>query len=567
MHTVDLREVALGAPGPIPLGPVLALPVDAIATNDSQTDAPDGDEARGHGGFGGWVGEVRPPHEWPDGTLFDRFKEVRELATCPGCHRPDVMNADGRVKGHRRVKCRSCGKSGTMASILAAFCLPRRKTLLAPAKSRPPAKVRLAGKKAVAEGRKMATESSDVAEDRWVEERTDEEWVREALPLVGDRVGRYNPMEVALNDLKQQVEDGCAREMAMAEMVGRQEVMLRTMEVKFGEMAHRVETLGAENQALRQQLDSRLGAVEAEVKRVAIMVVKSPGIAVPTPPMQTIRAQLPKAASVVPARDAGAWQMPGKKQPAAKGLSPAGSALLATLATQVQVQAANRFDVLRPQAVEPTVTVRPEPRARMSLEQARNIMRGYKPNDVRPVSTIIGVGKGGTILRPNEPKLVRQMLRDRCDVDLRKVFSVGWIGKATLEVQLDTTYVDTFKALLHNGRIDVDWIVDADPLSSSLFRKGPHSQGGPEAIKEAGKKYGERLRKRMATTVVDCHRRYLREELIRADVQVESGVFVPRREDAPLEGVTREQRGAPMEGVTREQPADPAPVEALGSPQ
>jgi hypothetical protein len=311
------------------------------------------------------------------------------------------------------------------------------------------------------------------------------------------------------------------------------------------------------------------------------------------------KAVLPSASSKIPVPHVDeAWKTAGGKKRTVDDMAPNSHSMLSQLIKISKEQSAEvtpRPKILaRPTPVTVPVPARSNPfealanapqqapvppvhaRKTMTTEQALNIMRGVGADQKRAISTIIGVAKNETVVRPHQPSEYRMMLRNYCHVDLRRVFSIGWIGLSTVEFQLETGYVDDFKQLLARKNIEIDWIVDADPCSVSLFKRGDRAKGGSEAVKEAGRKYGARLRARLPNSIANCHKRFLMAEIARADAQALTGIYVPRPQPEPIvrsrdEPVattvthTMEQVSEPVSesGPVVEEGADPTPMEDI----
>jgi hypothetical protein len=550
----NFENVLPGAPEPTLSGPDLDFIEHANTARVGDSAAVDDGECSGGVVCVGWNGERRPPGEWPDALLFDRFKEARAHLECPSCLVMGQLNADGRVKGQRRVKCTAvdCGRSMSMVGLLAKFAKAGRKSVT-PATSRPPAKVRQVAKN----GKKLAGGSKEIAEEAEAGdelEAGDIGMELEADELVKEEHVVWDYSEQDLGTVEVAEDPQMDSFYDWHESV---EQRLSVLEAEVRDQHGTIVTLECENVALKrenQEIKRELAWLRDKVEQLVS------GRQVPAMTYASVSAGLPSAASPVNVvARSGEWStVVRRKEPAAGS-----QALLEAVSQQMEdVRAGNRFE---PLAHVPEPAFKVAPRQKMTFDEARRIMMGKGLNKRRPVVTIIGAGVNGTVLKANSPKKYRQMLRDVCDVDLRRVFSLGWIGKSAMEVQLDADYVDTFKALLKNGRIDVDWIVDADPLSAAMFKRGPLSEGGDEAVREAGRKYKARLEDRLKTAVVDSHQRYLKEELIRAEEQIKSGVFVPRvRGPSPMEGV--HHAVDPMETVMMDG-TDPASSEGPGSPQ
>ena len=353
---------------------------------------------------------------------------------------------------------------------------------------------------------------------------------------------------------------------ALKDQMGKLSNQCASVQMELGSVATQVTRVADNATKPSRPLVTYAGTVAAKAQASVAKAQASVALA----PKAT---SLPKAASpVVVVAQAGPWQTAGgqrknTKKDEKKGgkdgeLSEAGRNLLNTVASHMASPAPT---IVARQADPAEKAVPRSERPKLTLEEARHIMRGFKLRETRPVTTIIGAGFGETSTRANDPREYRRILRDVCGVDLRKVFSVDWIGKSILEVQLEVAYVETFKALLHNGRLDIDWIVSPDPLSCALFRRESLKDGGVEAVKEAGRKYATRLRKRLVTAVAESHKRYLREESARAEAQITSGIYVPRGGQEP----PPPSSPMAMEGVEPSVPihageADPAPPEGVG---
>lgn len=77
----------------------------------------------------------------------------------------------------------------------------------------------------------------------------------------------------------------------------------------------------------------------------------------------------------------------------------------------------------------------------------------------------------------------------------------------------------------------IDWLEGGDPLSPAFFKKTEEKAvATPGMVKEAGRKYAQRIQKRLSSVRVDCLRRVLKEELARAERQQKDGIYIAREE-------------------------------------
>ena len=158
-----------------------------------------------------------------------------------------------------------------------------------------------------------------------------------------------------------------------------------------------------------------------------------------------------------------------------------------------------------------------------SAEEMSRILRGQGPKPTRRIVAVFAVG-----LRSNRIGTYKRLFQSNCGVSPTMLPHIGFIGQSILELHTYSDYVDELKRRLAEGLRPVlsefCWL-DIDPLSPSLI-KDPSTA---DVITTAALKYKARLEKRVAGAPTEAAKRFIKNEIARADLQIETGKHSPLR--------------------------------------
>ena len=163
-------------------------------------------------------------------------------------------------------------------------------------------------------------------------------------------------------------------------------------------------------------------------------------------------------------------------------------------------------------ASPPTKPKDPQRPALGPRELAR-VVSGLSPRPARRITGLYTIG-----LRANTTELIKQLLEGNCEINLRNVPTISFIGKSVGEFHVYVDYAETFKRKLLAVLPDVQF-VDIDPLDPGLFKDEEVS----DRVRDAATALIKRLEKRIAQTPTVTHRRFLAKELERAKTQLHTG--------------------------------------------
>ena len=147
-----------------------------------------------------------------------------------------------------------------------------------------------------------------------------------------------------------------------------------------------------------------------------------------------------------------------------------------------------------------------KPAKKLTQEQLGRVFKGLSPNPPRSINAVYAVG-----ISAQKIGKLKTILKEQCQVSLRNVLHIDFIGKSVTEFHVYSDYADKMKSLMIAACPTISFI-DVDPLDTALLR----NDASEDRVRRAAELYTKRLERRLSTTPSQGHRNFLRQELARA---------------------------------------------------
>jgi hypothetical protein len=147
-----------------------------------------------------------------------------------------------------------------------------------------------------------------------------------------------------------------------------------------------------------------------------------------------------------------------------------------------------------------------QPGRRLTPEQLGRVFKGLSPNPPRAINAVFAVG-----ITAQKIGKLKKLLKDQCQVSLRNILHIDFIGKSVTEFHIYSDYIPTFKSLMTAACPTISF-VEVDPLDTALLR----NDAAEDKVSRAIELYTKRLERRLSTTPSKGHKNFLRQELARA---------------------------------------------------
>lgn len=106
---------------------------------------------------------------------------------------------------------------------------------------------------------------------------------------------------------------------------------------------------------------------------------------------------------------------------------------------------------------------------------------------------------------------LKKILKEQCEISLRNILHIDFIGKSVTEFHVYSDYAENFKRQLTAACPSISF-VDIDPLDTALLK----NDAAEDKVSRAAELYTKRLERRLSTTPSKGHKIFLRQELARA---------------------------------------------------
>jgi hypothetical protein len=146
----------------------------------------------------------------------------------------------------------------------------------------------------------------------------------------------------------------------------------------------------------------------------------------------------------------------------------------------------------------------PKPR-KLSPDELGRVFQGLAPKPPRNINAVYVTG-----IKAQKITHLKSILKTQCDVSLRNILSIDFIGKSVTEFHIYSDYIGEFKRLLTAACPTVKF-VELDPLDTALLK----NVAAEDRAARACAMYSKRLERRLKASPISAHRRFLRNELER----------------------------------------------------
>jgi hypothetical protein len=161
----------------------------------------------------------------------------------------------------------------------------------------------------------------------------------------------------------------------------------------------------------------------------------------------------------------------------------------------------------------------PKPKTRPAMRRLTDeeLTRAFAGMPIRPLRTVTATYFTG-LKKTKSISHAKALLRDQCDVQMKNILNIDFIGKSLVEIHLYADYLETFKGkLLDRKCLQIEFL-NVNPLDDGLLR---YAVAENKAL-EAARKYHHRLARRLEQTPITAHKKFLREELAKAEHAIET---------------------------------------------
>jgi hypothetical protein len=146
------------------------------------------------------------------------------------------------------------------------------------------------------------------------------------------------------------------------------------------------------------------------------------------------------------------------------------------------------------------------PARKLTPEQLGRVLKGLSPNPPRTINAVFAVG-----ITAQKIGKLKKLLKEQCEVSLRNILHIDFIGKSVTEFHVYSDYAENFKRQLTAASPSISFL-DIDPLDTALLR----NDAAEDKVSRAAELYARRLERRLSTTPSKGHKVFLRQELARA---------------------------------------------------
>jgi hypothetical protein len=150
---------------------------------------------------------------------------------------------------------------------------------------------------------------------------------------------------------------------------------------------------------------------------------------------------------------------------------------------------------------------------KLSPEELSRVLLGLspKPPRVRNINAVFATG-----IRAQKIRSLKTILKEQCNVALRNILSIDFIGRSVTEFHIFSDYIPEFKNLMKMNCPTIEFL-DLDPLDTALLKNVAAEERAGRAVAL----YTKRLTRRLKTSPSKAHQHFLRGELDRIGAPTE----------------------------------------------